>query len=135
MVMFWRSNSCLLSFPLERATSKGKRQSAKPGILQYVHTAIPTILRASWLKLSARKWIYSVCLILLYTVVEVERTPKYRTLNTSNIDTPNFEHFEHDCQILKPKFEQARPNIELLYGLIRPEFLAFFLSFEIFSVL
>ena len=47
-------------------------------------------------------------------VVEVERTSKYRTLNTSNIDTPNFEHFEHDAQILRPNFEQARPNIEHL---------------------
>ena len=50
-------------------------------------------------------------------IVEVERTSKYRTSNTSNIDTPNFEHFEHfehDAQILRPNFEQARPNIELL---------------------
>ena len=46
--------------------------------------------------------------------LEVERTSKYRTSNTSNIDTPNFEHFEHDAQILRPNFEQARPNIELL---------------------
>ena len=57
-------------------------------------------------------------------VLEVERTSKYRTSNTSNIDTPNFEHFEHDAQILRPNFEQARPNIELLLGSIRPEFLA-----------
>ena len=42
------------------------------------------------------------------------QTSKYRTLNTSNIDTSNFEHFEHDPQILRPNFEQARPNIELL---------------------
>ena len=47
-------------------------------------------------------------------LLEVERTSKYRTSNTSNIDTPNFEHFEHDAQILRPNFEQARPNIELL---------------------
>ena len=43
--------------------------------------------------------------------IEVERTSNYRTLN---IDTLNFEHFEHDGQILRPNFEQARPNIELL---------------------
>ena len=42
---------------------------------------------------------------------------QYQTLNTSNIDISNFEHFEHDPQIL-------RPNIELLLGSIRPEFLA-----------
>ena len=45
--------------------------------------------------------------------LEVERTSKYRTSNTSNFDKPNFEHFEHDAQILRPNFEQARPNIEL----------------------
>ena len=46
-------------------------------------------------------------------VLEVERTSKYQTSNTSNIGTPNFEHFEHDAQIMRPNFEQARPNIEL----------------------
>ena len=43
----------------------------------------------------------------------LERTPKYQTSNTSNIKTPNFEHIEHDTQILRPNIEQARPNIEL----------------------
>ena len=52
--------------------------------------------------------------LLLYFILEVERTSKYRTSNISNIDTPNFEHFEHDAQILRPNFEQARLNIELL---------------------
>ena len=46
-------------------------------------------------------------------VLEVEGTSKYQTSNTSNIGTPNFEHFEHDAQIMRPNFEQARPNIEL----------------------
>ena len=48
----------------------------------------------------------------LYQLV-LERTPKYRTSNTSNIKTTNFEHIEHDTQILRPNIEQARPNIEL----------------------
>ena len=51
---------------------------------------------------------------MMNNLLEVERTSKYRTSNTSNFDTPNFEHFEHDAQILRPNFEQARPNIELL---------------------
>ena len=57
-----------------------------------------------------------LCILDTEYLLEVERTPKYRTLNvnTSNIDTQNFEHFEHDAQISRPNFEQARPNIELL---------------------
>ena len=51
--------------------------------------------------------------MLVKVWLEVERTSKYQTLYTSNFDTPNFEHFEHDAQILGPNFEQARPNIEL----------------------
>ena len=46
-------------------------------------------------------------------VLVLERTRKYRTSNTSNINTPNFEHIEHDSQILRPNFEQVRPNMEL----------------------
>ena len=63
-------------------------------------------------------------------LLEVERTSKYRTSNTSNIDTPNFEHFEHDAQILRPNFEQARPNIELWWGLMQPIFFIFFTAFS-----
>ena len=49
----------------------------------------------------------------LQLLLVLERTPKYRTSNTSNIKTSNFEHIEHDTQILRPNIEQARPNIEL----------------------
>ena len=45
--------------------------------------------------------------------IVLERTPKYRTSNTSNIKIPNFEHIEHDTQILRPNIKQARLNIEL----------------------
>ena len=57
-----------------------------------------------------------MCYKIGATKLEVERTPKYRTLNTSNIDTPNFEHFEHEPEILRPNFEYARLNIELSPG-------------------
>ena len=61
--------------------------------------------------------------------VVLEWTPNYWTLNTSNIDTPNFERFEHEPQILRPNFEQERPNIEHLQGKARLEFLAYFRPF------
>ena len=40
----------------------------------------------------------------------MERTPKYRTSKTSNINTLNFEHIEHDPQILRRNFGQATPD-------------------------
>ena len=60
-----------------------------------------------------RLYVYKNCNIYVCKLLVLERTPKYRTSNTSNINIPNFEHIEHDSQILRPNIEQARPNIEL----------------------
>ena len=60
-----------------------------------------------------QEFLFIVLIHFLSFNLVLERTPKYRTSNTSNINTPNFEHIEHATLILRPNFEQARPNIEL----------------------
>ena len=59
---------------------------------------------------------------LPYLVV-LERTSKNRTSNSSNFGGSNFERLEHVPEILRPNFEHARPNIELLEGYHNSKFL------------